>query len=164
MSREKPWRRICPELVRSRIKEASEARFYVVQELGPMAFVLRDDGDRAIDRDGADVDSHGEAKKERVCKLKVGLGSRQTCSCSKFISDGEICVHILWVMVKMFRVPLESELLFQQSLVEREIGEIMRSRKRKELPVIAPKAENDTPPTANKDHVPRRPIEEGDVW
>jgi hypothetical protein len=34
-------------------------------------------------------------------------------------------------MMKIFRIPPESELLFQLALVEREIGEVMQSRRQK---------------------------------
>ncbi|KAI8842972.1 hypothetical protein BC829DRAFT_297983 [Chytridium lagenaria] len=178
MSREVPWRRSCPEVLKARIQEASQAHLYVVQEQGPMAFVLRDDSDRSSASNAKPADASNEGSttgtitgSERraslnslATKVKVGLGSRHTCTCSTFTGESELCIHILWVMIKMFRVPLESDLLFQHSLVEREISEIMQSsRRRKEMITPAKVVEPSQGQIENKNHVPRRPIEDGDV-
>lgn len=46
MSRAAPWRRVCPENVRSRIEKALGSRIYLLNQTGPTGFVLRED-DRA---------------------------------------------------------------------------------------------------------------------
>ncbi|KAI9338708.1 hypothetical protein DFJ73DRAFT_962063, partial [Zopfochytrium polystomum] len=150
MSRLTQLRLSCPDAVKHRIEQAQAAQFYVVQELGPMAFVLREE-----------AGGRSSARRFKVC-----LGSSQTCSCPTHLVENDLCVHLLWVMIKMFQVPLGSEILYQTSLVEREIAEILQWRK------VKPKAEvdllkressteklEDLPPG----HVPVRPIEPGDV-
>ncbi|KAJ3321993.1 subunit of the Arp2/3 complex, partial [Blyttiomyces sp. JEL0837] len=81
MSRAAPYRRICPEKVKARINQAVEQQFYVVQELGPMAFILRE----------------GETSDTPAKNIKVGLGSYQTCNCHTFLTENELCVHITLV-------------------------------------------------------------------
>lgn len=63
-------------------------------------------------------------------QFKVALGSSQTCSCSRFKSSSKSCVHIFWVMLKMFHVAPDNELIWQNSLIDREIDELMACRKR----------------------------------
>lgn len=42
------------------------------------------------------------------------------------MKEKELCIHILWVVLKKFRVPKENAVVYQQSLVEREINEVIR--------------------------------------
>jgi E3 ubiquitin-protein ligase ZSWIM2 len=67
----------------------------------------------------------------------VRLGFENACSCSVFMSEHELCVHILWILLKKLRVPSQNPLVYQLSLgilvcsyfltkVERETDEILR--------------------------------------
>ncbi|RKO87683.1 hypothetical protein BDK51DRAFT_16435 [Blyttiomyces helicus] len=123
MSRAAPLRRSCPPTVAARIEDASTASFCVVQELGPLSFILRPSTDHT-----AEDRTEERAPSE---KIKVGLGALQTCTCSVFAAEGELCVHILWVLLKIFRVPPESEFVYQLALVDREIAEVLIGRKKK---------------------------------
>ncbi|KAI9208004.1 uncharacterized protein BJ171DRAFT_636488 [Polychytrium aggregatum] len=145
MSREQPLRRTCPPLVQERLDQAANLRLLVVQELGPMAFILR------------------EAEAEK--KYKVGLGSCQTCTCADFVSEQELCVHILWVMIKVFHVPKDSEAIYQRSLVEREISQVLRGRKsyHSNTPPSVAAAKTQPARPENDDAISRREISEGDV-
>jgi hypothetical protein len=61
----------------------------------------------------------------------VGIGSQQTCSCR----DSELCIHILYVMMRYFDVPRENDILWQTALTEREIDVILDGRvKRRPVP------------------------------
>lgn len=51
-------------------------------------------------------------------KFKVYIGTLQSCSCG----DAEICIHILFVMLKVLRVPREMPILWQKSLIDSEVG------------------------------------------
>jgi hypothetical protein len=69
-------------------------------------------------------------------------------------------------MIKMFRVPVESEMLFQTSLVDREINEMMNMRRVKK--VLQQTGNNDAQAEpmekVEPGHVARRPLESGDIW
>lgn len=106
MARRIPWRRNCPDVVLNRIEEAIQARIYLLRETGPTGFLLKEDG---LDK-----------------KFKVFLGDRHSCTCQNFTKEKELCIHILWVLLKKFRVPKENQIIFQLSLVEREINEVMK--------------------------------------
>lgn len=54
-------------------------RLFVLQALGPMSFLLRQEGD----------DDEGDAK-----KLKVALGAPNTCSCKHQGHAGSNCVYV----------------------------------------------------------------------
>lgn len=43
MSRSIPWRRVCPDSVKSRIEAALEARFYILRETGPTGFLVKEE-------------------------------------------------------------------------------------------------------------------------
>lgn len=106
MARRVPWRRTCPDVVANRIEDASAARIYLLRETGPTGFLLKEEG---VDR-----------------KFKVFLGDQHSCTCQTFMKENELCIHILWVLLKKFRIPKENQIIFQLSLVEREINEVMR--------------------------------------
>jgi E3 ubiquitin-protein ligase ZSWIM2 len=50
------------------------------------------------------------------------------CSCPTFTREKELCVHLLWVMLKVFRVDKHDEMIFQLQLVEREISVLLEAR------------------------------------
>ncbi|KAK3716946.1 hypothetical protein QZH41_014638 [Actinostola sp. cb2023] len=106
MSRQVPWRRSCPDVVSRRIEQANQARIYLLRETGPTGFLVKEDG---VEK-----------------KFKVFLGDLHSCTCSTFMKEKELCIHILWVLLKKFRVPTENAVVFQLSLVEREINEVIR--------------------------------------
>ncbi|RDD38628.1 E3 ubiquitin-protein ligase Zswim2 [Trichoplax sp. H2] len=106
MSRRRPWRRLCPDVVDQRINQAMQATIYIVHQTGPTGFVIKED---ASDR-----------------KYKVSLGEEHSCTCRTFEKEKELCIHILWLLIRKFRIPKENPIAFQLSLVEREINEILR--------------------------------------
>ncbi|XP_065053622.1 E3 ubiquitin-protein ligase Zswim2-like [Rhopilema esculentum] len=106
MSRSIPWRRSCPDIVKRRIDNALEARFYILRESGPTGFLVKQEDEEK--------------------KYKVYLGDPNSCTCTSFIKDKELCIHILWILLRKFRLGKENSLLFQQALVEREINEIIQ--------------------------------------
>ncbi|KAJ3273028.1 E3 ubiquitin-protein ligase Zswim2, partial [Borealophlyctis nickersoniae] len=115
-----------------------------------------------IIREGSS-DSHDDPK--QADKFKVGLGLVHTCTCGTYMNKKESCVHIFWVLLKLFGIPRDSELLYQDSLVEREIAEIMQSRNRRRPTIVTPPTKPSTgPPAPGKTPtVEKRPIEPDDV-
>lgn len=143
MARRVPWRRVCPDVVASRIDEAIQARIYLLRETGPTGFLLKEDGS---DR-----------------KLKVFLGDQHSCTCQTFMKEKELCVHILWVLLKKFRVPKENPITFQLSLVEREINEVMRGCHARSRPGKKKDSEKDFIIFDGREKLKQKDIETEDV-
>jgi hypothetical protein len=55
---------------------------------------------------------------------KVQIGSRQSCSCSHPIDEKGVCIHILFVMVKVLRISPENPVVWQKSLNDAEIEQV----------------------------------------
>ena len=112
MARALPYRAKCPPNIAALIEEAPYSRLFVLSDPGPTSFVLR-----------------GEASPRR---FKVTIGETHSCSCR---SGNELCIHILFVLMRVFRMPAANPLIWQLSLTEREIAELMRGRR---LPTVKP--------------------------
>jgi len=56
---------------KEKIDKAKQSSFYLIQELGPLAFVVRED--KPISE-----------KKNAGIKYRISLGERQTCTCGSF--------------------------------------------------------------------------------
>lgn len=107
----------------------------MVQENGPLSFVVKEDGSPT--------------------KFKVRIGETQSCSCT----HPDLCIHVLFVMLKVLRVPEDSPLLWQLALVQSEITQILYHRfERVRRPAVAP---SEAPKEGGA--VERRPLEEGDA-
>ncbi|KAI8808476.1 hypothetical protein BJ742DRAFT_869168 [Cladochytrium replicatum] len=159
MSRELPWRdrSRCPIKVLSRLDQAQQIRMFVVQESGPMAFVVRDSSS------SSDHESEGSST-ARAKKYKVALGSRQTCSCPTFLTENDLCVHILWVMLKLFRVSPDNDLVVQRSILDREAAELMWKRAHQlPGPRAVPRSPGKPQSTQSRELVDRRVIAPDDV-
>lgn len=104
MARSVRWRRECSDIVRRRIEEALQITLYIVHQTGPTGFIVKEDG--------------------RSKKMKVYLGDPHRCTCFGAL-DKEPCVHILWLLLKKYRVPQDNPIIFQLALVEREINELV---------------------------------------
>jgi len=57
-------------------------------------------------------------------KYKVCIGSRQMCSCA----DGELCVHLLFVMLRVLGVPQANAVLWQHSLTDNEVAAVLAKK------------------------------------
>ena len=119
------WRPKPTAVCASSIRLALASSFFVVHQPGPTSFVLAD---------------------EREGKFRVHVGSRQTCSCGGGLghakkknnlppslggstasaNDPELCVHILFVMLKALKVPPRNPLVWQLALTDRELDEVLR--------------------------------------
>ena len=60
--------------------------------------------------------------------FKVYIGSNQRCSCGGGEGRGKLCLHILYVMIKVLRVPETNPLSWQISLVDSEVTNILSGR------------------------------------
>ncbi|XP_059491096.1 E3 ubiquitin-protein ligase Zswim2-like [Neocloeon triangulifer] len=108
MSRECPWRSQCPEIVRCRQLQALYGpTLFLVRRPGPLSLVLR---------------ATAAAK-----PIKVHLSGRHFCSCRTFISEKELCVHLCWAILRLFRLSPTNPLSFQLGMVERETSTILKT-------------------------------------
>ncbi|KAJ3405146.1 E3 ubiquitin-protein ligase Zswim2, partial [Chytridiales sp. JEL 0842] len=177
MSRVLPLRRACPDLIKRRIQQASRAHMYVVQENGPLSFIIRE-GDSGSNSTVATRNSRsdrGDAKGETLegeeaNVLIDSLGAAKKTSIESVVEDAKReapkKLVKIWVMVKIFRVPQESEVLWQLSLVEREVTELLQLRPKKKqgsLPEKEHIAKEDEKQSVPPGCVSRRPIEDGDI-
>ncbi|XP_065826851.1 E3 ubiquitin-protein ligase ZSWIM2-like isoform X2 [Oscarella lobularis] len=141
MSRRYPWRRLSPDVVADRIEQALSKRIYLVHQKGPTGFILK------------------EEQCER--KHKVYLGDPHSCTCSTFIQERELCIHILWVILKKFRMPKENPLVYQRCMVEREINELVygRNLRMAKRPAVEERVQDD----AGGDEVKQKELTGNDV-
>ncbi|XP_028404543.1 mitogen-activated protein kinase kinase kinase 1-like isoform X3 [Dendronephthya gigantea] len=79
-----------------RVEKAMKVRLYLLQQTGPNSFLI-----------GGDSPSH---------KFRVMIGP-QTCSCSK----GPFCVHLLFVMLRVFKLKDNDPLLWEKQLKNYEV-------------------------------------------
>ncbi|GFR42292.1 hypothetical protein Agub_g3190, partial [Astrephomene gubernaculifera] len=141
-----PWRSKPSQEVVDLLQLMGNVQLFLVQRPGPTSFVVREEG--------SDV------------KRKVQIGSRISCSCSPTMGPGgtcrELCLHTLFVMLKVLRVPASNPLLWQLSLSDRELEEVLRCAMQPERP---PQEAARTRPAADKTpagQVKRREVDEED--
>ena len=117
-----PYRAKPPEAVRERMRAlterggaaeeggaASAPRLMVVQRPGPTSFVVQAEGEKAPSR--------------------VLIGSRVECTCMRRRAKGkdqDLCWHALFVLLKVLRVPPTNPIVWQLSLIDRELEEVLK--------------------------------------
>ncbi|XP_028603786.2 E3 ubiquitin-protein ligase ZSWIM2 isoform X4 [Podarcis muralis] len=87
--------------------QALSGTMRLVRELGPTAFVLQEEEQRAAEH-------------------RVFLGNPHSCSCSIFVKEKDLCKHICWLLLKKFKLPRDHEYALQLGLVEREINQVLQ--------------------------------------
>lgn len=76
---------------------------YLVSRTGPTNFILRDDNDNTF---------------------RTTLGNPHKCSCSEFAKDS-FCIHLLFSLTKVLRIPHENPMAWQKALIDAEITQIL---------------------------------------
>jgi E3 ubiquitin-protein ligase ZSWIM2 len=79
-------------------------RMLLVQTVGPTVFIVKEDSSDT--------------------KYKVIVGSRQMCNCRQSCSES-LCIHILFVMMKVLRVPRDNPVVWQLSLTDNEVDQAL---------------------------------------
>ncbi|PIK52664.1 putative E3 ubiquitin-protein ligase Zswim2-like [Apostichopus japonicus] len=149
MSRSVPFRRTVSDAVSWRQDQAQNATIYILREIGPTGFLLKEEGE--------------------VKKFKVYLGDPHTCTCQVYKKEKDLCKHICWVLLKKFRIPREDSESFQLGLVEREINALLRGRtqpdSRQKRNVAKAKIESGSANAVSngKEVLPQREITQEDV-
>jgi len=89
------------ELIRENIELIQSQIRFVIDARGPTKFLVKPIGTKE--------------------QFMVSIGFEQRCTCE----SKEICIHILYIMIRYFGVPTDCDLLWQRSLTENEIGRIL---------------------------------------
>ncbi|KAG2432423.1 hypothetical protein HYH02_012994 [Chlamydomonas schloesseri] len=140
-----PWRSKPSQDVVELLQRVGAVQLFLVQRPGPTSFVVREEGSEV--------------------KRKVQIGSRITCSCSPVGPNGtckELCLHTLFVMVKVLRVPVGNPLLWQLSLSDRELEEVLRCAMQPERPPPEPKTRAAAADKTPAGQVKRKEVDEDD--
>ncbi|OHT13653.1 SWIM zinc finger family protein [Tritrichomonas foetus] len=87
----------------------------------------------------------------------VSIGSQQTCTCK----DTEVCVHIIYIMMRYFGVPKDCDILWQKALTDHEIDIVLDGRVKRQSPPPKPQPLYKT--KSGKSKVKRLPIGDEDV-
>lgn len=124
--------------------KALASHLFLLQQLGPLAFIIREDGTTKSNQDK---------------KYRISLGPIHQCTCTYNVSRMELCHHILWVMLKILKVPSDSPLLYKTILNDREITDLMSYRQAIIKDTLTKQMEKQEIVAA----VQQRPIEEEDV-
>jgi E3 ubiquitin-protein ligase ZSWIM2 len=95
--------------------EVNDQTFYLVQETGPTSFVLQN-------QDGATV--------------RVAVGSSLHCSCGR--GKKQHCVHTMFTLIKIFRVPPDNPLAWQIGFIDHEIDWLCKNRFNPYTPIPRP--------------------------
>ena len=124
------------------VSEAREARLYLVQETGPTSFVLKEEIS-ATEASSTSSSSSAAASTSATAvglgegsrlwrKPKVMIGERHVCSSCRSkctTAAGIPCRHVLFVLLKVLRVPEANPIAWQGGLTEAEIQEALRCRR-----------------------------------
>mmetsp|Transcript_18627 Transcript_18627/g.61188 ORF Transcript_18627/g.61188 Transcript_18627/m.61188 type:complete len:616 (-) Transcript_18627:259-2106(-) len=158
-SRETAWKSRAPAGFEERVAQAMTRRMYLVQECGPTSFVVKEAEETQQNEEGGDagmVLGTRSRRRQEQKKFKVQLGGRMSCSCR---SKEELpCFHLLFVLLKLLRVPPENPFLWQDSLLDSEVEQILRGR----FNVVQDRKKRESPAEASAE-VEQKPIVEGDV-
>ncbi|KAJ1639273.1 hypothetical protein T492DRAFT_938458 [Pavlovales sp. CCMP2436] len=96
-------------VVDARIREVLASTYFVLNENGPLCFTVGGS-------DPADL-AH-----------RVSVGDRHTCSCAVGRAGREPCEHMLFVLLKVFRIPPTNPLLYGLGIREAQLEEVMKGR------------------------------------
>ncbi|XDC71600.1 hypothetical protein R6Z07F_002773 [Ovis aries] len=122
--------------------QALSSTIYLLREMGPTAFLLREEEPENRD-------------------FRVSLGNPHVCNCSTFLKGGELCKHICWVLLKKFRLPRNHESALQLGLVEREINDLLQGIHRVQTPQ---REMNDENPQIEEDgYIKQKEISSDDI-
>ena len=107
MSRSVGWVSSPSDIVKSSIEKASRQSYFIIRELGPTSFTIKDS--TSVREQQAEGGGGSSAK--RV--FKVALGSIHSCTCTAFRTERALCRHICWLLLKKFRIPRNHPFTYQ---------------------------------------------------
>jgi len=143
------------DIVKNSIQKAQRHSFFIIRELGPTSFTIKD----ATTVREQQAEGGGGSSAKRV--YKVTLGSIHSCTCTAFRQEKALCKHICWLLIKKFRIPQGHPFTYQGGLVPREIDELLAGTHCKKEPATI--QERRDPVEDSTDQRPHRPLESDDV-
>ncbi|KAL7469108.1 hypothetical protein ACHAXS_009357 [Conticribra weissflogii] len=100
-----------PESWEEDLEKLKRTKLFLVSRKGPLLFVLKADDNTNV-------------------TYKVVIGSPQRCSCGGGEAKGKACVHIMFVMIKCFRLQPSNPLAWQITLREEDVVALLDGRQR----------------------------------
>ncbi|EQC33357.1 hypothetical protein SDRG_09333 [Saprolegnia diclina VS20] len=89
-----------PDAIRAKIDDTIGRTMYLVQTTGPTNYIQ---------------------EQNSSTKYRVLIGAVQSCTCG----DKDVCCHLLFVMLKILRVPRTNPVVWQKSLIDSEITTLL---------------------------------------
>ena len=93
------------------VAEMRETPLFLMSTTGPTVFVVKTDNPQAK-------------------PFKVYVGDNQRCTCGGGEARGKLCVHLMFVMMKVLRVKATDPLAWQLSLVDSEVTQVLARGKK----------------------------------
>mmetsp|Transcript_176 Transcript_176/g.280 ORF Transcript_176/g.280 Transcript_176/m.280 type:complete len:554 (-) Transcript_176:143-1804(-) len=103
-SRQTPFRNRPPSSWADDILALQQSRLFLVSKPGPLAFILKTETDSIF---------------------KCVIGNTQMCSCGMGVSRERLCCHLLFVLLKVLKIPKNCPLAWQLSFVDSEICQVL---------------------------------------
>ncbi|XP_071851911.1 uncharacterized protein [Apostichopus japonicus] len=104
--RQQSFLELAEHVLKKRVQRALHARLYLLQKTGPNSFLV-----------GGDSPEH---------KYKVKIGE-QNCNCSK----GPFCIHLFFVMLRVFKVEENDAILWSRTLKDYEVENLFNVYERR---------------------------------
>ena len=141
-----PYRARAPAAVKGALEALGRGpRLFVVQRPGPTSFVVQEEeweegegdegagppapasptGSEGGSPEGPAGPGVGAGRRGRKT-FRVLIGSRVSCTCQRRAAEPELCVHTLFVLTRVLRVPPSNPIIWQLSLIDRELEEVMK--------------------------------------
>ena len=89
------------------INQATSLHLYLIHEKGPLSLLFQDDMSK---------------------KFHITIGNKITCSCTSSNTNNPKtihCIHILFTLLKYFKLPYQNPLLFQTTFTDNEINKLL---------------------------------------
>ncbi len=176
-TRRLPFRKKPNDIIQSRIEAVVNGghKLFLMQELGPTLFIVREEYEEErsppqVDQQVSTAANNNESNGNAITKTqkyKVAIGNMQKCTCG----SSDICIHILFIMLKVLRVPKTNPVIWQHSLLEREINDCLSGRYRtadqSRRPTVRDYLKRSSKSSCdddnNNNNAKRRQVEEGDT-
>ena len=104
-TRSQPYRRAMPLHIFPLLRVASRVTLYLVNQSGPTSFTFKD-------RLGA--------------KHKASIGNSIHCSCQMRANDH--CLHTIYILIRLFKIPIDNPLIWQNSFLDSELTDIIAGK------------------------------------
>ena len=137
--RVRPWIRRPSEASLYLIQASLEARLYLVQERGPLSFVLNDG--RTSQKVLVEIGNlhRCSCRKSLVffCSLVAVLNIRNItyvslgCDSVEATDDNDQCIHILFCLIKIFKLDRTNPLVWQSAFTDNDLSSILSGRANK---------------------------------